>query len=80
MSSARIVDSVQTYEKATEQCHIQGARLLQLRSHEMLQALFDTRKDHFAVSELYFQYYPESLVALGMKYGNLNGELTLYYR
>ena len=78
MSSARIQDSVQTYQEAETICHSQGARLLQLRSHEMLQALFDTRYAHFT-SGSYFYYNPGSIVAIGMKYGDLEGDLTMYY-
>ena len=79
MSSSRIQDSVQSYDEAENLCHDQGARLLQIRSNEMLLGLYEMRRQHFQGGQSYFYYHRESIVALGMKYGTLDGETTMYY-
>ena len=71
-----------TYAEAEAKCHSEGSRLLQLRSFEQLMALTNTRADHFGPSGKFLEYFPGSMVALGMKYGSLDGssDPIIYFR
>ena len=75
-------DTVISYHDAEIKCHQEGARLLQIRSHAMLYALHHTRPNYFGNGGVFLDYFVGgSFVALGMKYGLLEGmaDPTLYF-
>lgn len=80
-SSSNTFDVVQSFETAEAKCAEQGARLLRIRSTASIKHLEEARPEHF-LSYDYITTHPNSMVAIGMKFLQLEGDATrkLYYR
>ena len=72
---------MKTFDEAVKKCNERGTRLLHIRSEDMLSSIIKSRPLQFAQEDNFLRFFPGSVVALGLKYGILEGysEETFYY-
>ena len=69
-----------SFEDAEQKCQALGSRLIQIRSKGFFDHLEKIRPSHYV--ELYASGIPQTVVAIGMKYVQKDGDTTknLYYK
>ena len=69
VSGNTINDTASTYEEAKQTCNVLGARLIHIRSEAMLKNIIESRPMQFSTNLGFLNFYPGSMVAIGLKYG-----------
>jgi hypothetical protein len=80
-SPGKVEDLVASFQVSQQKCMNEGGRLLQIRSIEALNHLFEWRGEGHFSSNGYMENRPKAVVAIGLKYTQLNGdsEKKFYY-